>query len=97
MTTLPFISRAKSQTPRYQKVVKVIFMFKGAGDISFFLFFCFFVLSVIIHLFAHIALCLTLVFLYSAVSFIIGYPMQAEKSAPVPCLAEPQPFEVTCC
>ena len=75
MTTLPFISRAKSQTPRYQKVMKGIFMFKGAGDISFFFPFC----IVIIPLFAHIALCLTLV-LHSAVLFIIGCPMQAKKT-----------------
>ena len=39
MTTLPFISRAESQTPRYLKIMKGIFIFKGAGDISFFLFF----------------------------------------------------------
>ena len=93
MTTLPFISRAESQTPRYQKVMKVIFMFKGAGDISFFFpFFSFCI--VIIPLFAHIALCLTLV-LHSAVLFIIGCPMQAEKTGekctPVSCFAEPPP------
>lgn len=88
LTTLPFISRAESQTPRYLKIMKGIFMFKGAGDISFFFPFC----IVIIPLFAHIALCLTLV-LHSAVLFIIGCPMQAEKTGekctPVSCFAEP--------
>ena len=79
MTTLPFISRAESQTPRYQKVMKVIFMFKGAGDISFSFSFFFSFCIVIIPLFAHIALCLTLV-LHSAVLIIIGCPMQAKKT-----------------